>query len=338
MPHSNSAPAADEPAASLQVSHAAPSRTTQRKAAWAGSWATLRDLEVLLAVIEERKTTAAAIKLGVSQPAISRTLSQLEEKSGRVLFRHEGTAIIPTADALALYEEIRPIFESLDRLKDFQWAQARPVTLHVACAPTPAQCFLEPLTASFLRENPGTHVSIEIVTTPEVLELVADQRADVGIADVIPASSGLQRSAFRRSSMVCALPAHHRLCARSVITASDLHDEAMIMLAKRNPMRPIIDRLFSKAGCKPQVVMETTTAISAVNYAAHGIGIALVNPFPVLLAAPADVVFREFAPDMPYETSFFTSASAVPSSVAQKYMEHVRQHQTGPMFKSEPVN
>jgi hypothetical protein len=102
--------------------------------------------------------------------------------------------------------------------------------------------------------------------------------------------------------MVCAIPAGHRLSTLSVITPPDLHAQAMIMQAKRNPVRPIIDRIFSK-----------------------------------MMNAPKNVVFREFSPEMLYETSFFTSGSTVPSAIAQKYMEYVRKHQPATMFKTEAV-
>ena len=312
-------------------------RTTQRKAAWAGSWATLRDLEILQAVIEEGKTTLAATRLGVSQPSISRTLSQLEQKSGRELFRHEGTALVPTADALALYEAIQPIFTSLDQFKEFEWAQGQTQMLRIAAPPTMAQCFLDTITAQFLKVNPDVAISFDIVTTAEVLELVADQRADVGVVDVTAASTGLRRSVFRRSRMVCALAKDHVLAHKKSISPADLHGEQLILLAKRNPLRPVIDRILAKEGSKPRMVIETSTAISAMAYVAQGLGMTLINPFPASLLLPKGVVLREFSVELPYESSFFTSSSAVSSAVAQRYMEFVRSHQPGKLFMSEAV-
>jgi DNA-binding transcriptional LysR family regulator len=313
-------------------------RLALRKAAWAGSWATLRDLEILQAVIEEGKTTLAAARLGVSQPAVSRTLSLLEEKSGRELFRHEGTALVPTADALALYEAVQPIFDSLARLKEFEWAEGSAQVLRVAAPPTMAQCFLDGLTAQFLKANPDVTISFDIVTTPEVLELVADQRADVGVVDVAAGSTGLRRSVFRRSKMVCALAKDHPLATKKKISPIDLHGEQLILLAKRNALRPVIDRLLAKEGSKPRMVIETSTAISALTYVAEGLGVTLLNPFPAALQLPKKVVLREFAIELPYEASFFMPASAVSSAVAQRYMEFVRQHQPSRLFMSEPVD
>jgi DNA-binding transcriptional LysR family regulator len=314
-----------------------PERGAQRRPAWAGSWATLRDLEVLATVIEERKTTVAALKLGVSQPAISRTLSLLEQKAGRALFRREGTALVPTADALSLYEEIAPIFLSLGRLKDFAWGQALTTTLRVAAPPSLAQCFLEELSADFLRGHPDICLSMDIVTTPEVLALVADQHVDVGVADVVAPGGGLRRSVFRRGLMVCLIPADHALARQDHITPHDLDGERLIMLAKRNPVRPTLERVFDDAGVKPQARVETSTAISAVTYVSRGLGIALLNPFPITAQLNSNVVVRPFSANLPYETSFFLSGSAVPSAAVQQYIEFIRHRQSAADAWSAPV-
>ncbi len=315
-----------------------PERGAQRRPAWAGSWATLRDLEVLATVIEERKTTVAALKLGVSQPAISRTLSLLEQKAGRALFRREGTALVPTADALSLYEEIAPIFLSLGRLKDFSWGQPRTTTLRVAAPPSLAQCFLEELSADFLREHPDVQLSMDIVTTPEVLALVADQHVDVGLADVVAPSGGLRRSVFRRALMVCLVPAGHALARRAFVTPRDLDGEALVMLAKRNPVRPTLERVFEDVGVKPQVRVETSTAISAVTYVSRGLGIALLNPFPVTAHLTQDVVVRPFSANLPYETSFFQSGNTVPNAAVQQYIEFIRHRPRAADAWSAPVS
>lgn len=297
----------------------------------------MRDLEVFMAVIEERKTTSAAERLGVSQPAVSRTLSQLEEKSGRKLFRTEGTGLVATADALALYEHIQPIFTSLEHLKHFEWTQPNPTPLRIACPPTAATCFLESLTAGFMRSNPDVMVSMDIVTTAEVLELVADQRTDIGVADVAGTNTGLQRVAFRRSQMVCVMPDTHAYSKKKRIEPQDLDGQAMVMLAKRNPIRPALDRILQKASSTPRVVMETSTALSAVHYAAQGLGITLVNPFPVLLTAPKGIVVRPFLPHIDYEMAFFTSLASVSSSSMLRYVEYVRQHQPDALEYSTPI-
>jgi DNA-binding transcriptional LysR family regulator len=291
--------------------------------AWSGSFATVRDLEILHAVIETGKTTAAAARLGISQPAVSRTLAQLEARSGRKLFRRSGQSLAPTADALALYEETKPIFDSLARLRDFQWSEGATAQLRIAAPPTIAHCLLEPLIGDFIRQGEKIRISLEITTTPAVLELVADHRADIGIADVTTASN-LKRTPLRKSHFVCVIPQDHPLAAKERISITDLHDQPLVMLVKRNPARMLVDRMCTKAGVKPRILVETSNALSAVRMTAQGVGISLVNPFPVVISPPDGVVFRAFESEIAFETAFFHAADKTPSSSAQRFVEFVR--------------
>jgi DNA-binding transcriptional LysR family regulator len=292
---------------------------------WSGGFATVRDLEILHTVITEKKTTAAAAKLGISQPAVSRALSQIEARSGRVLFRRKGLFLVPTADALSLYEETKPIFDVLGRLRDFEWAQNKAELLRIAVPPTVAH-WLEPLIARFLKEAPQTTISLEIATTPVVLELVADQRADLAVADVTAQTDALHRVTIRRAPFVCVVPEGHPLADAALVTVQDLHQLPMILLVKRNQARALIDRICLKAGVTPRVVVETSNALSAIRLAAEGVGATLVSPLPVADAIIRGVRHVPFAPEISFETAFFFSSAGAPSATAQRFVEFVQAH------------
>lgn len=300
-------------------------------------WASLRDLEVFLTVMQERKVTAAAERLGISQPAISRTLAQMEEKSGKILFRREGQGIAPTADALVLYEKLLPVFAQLGELDRFPEAPDGPATLRLACPPTLAHAFVEGALSRFLACHPGVRVSLDIVTTPEVLALVSEQRVDLGLADVQTPQAGVMRTVFRKSALVCVLPEKHELAAQPEVGLTDLQDQPLILLGRRNPMRSTIERLLEKEGVAPKLRVETSTALSAVSFASHGMGIALVNPFPSTCQLPAGVVTRPFKPALEFETCFYTSSDTPPAVTAQRFMEFVREHQPPALLHSVPV-
>ncbi len=292
--------------------------------AWSGSFATVRDLEILRAVIQERKTTVAASKLGISQPAVSRTLAQLEARSGRVLFRREGMHLAPTADALALYETTQPIFDALTELRDFKWAEGTAKPLRIAAPPTIAHCLLEPIIARFHAAVPTVKVTLDIATTPAVLELVTDHRADIAIADVAAPNSSFHRIPIHQSSLVCALREDHPLAGASHIRPEDLYGMPMVLLVKRNPARALIDRLCTKAGVKLNVVIETSNALSALRFAEAGVGATLINPFPATLAPTKGMRFIPFEPAISFETAFFQLADSPVSSTVQRFVEFTK--------------
>ena len=74
----------------------------------------LRELEVFRATIFAGSATTAAQRLGISQPSVSRSLAQIEERMGMILFLRQNGRLVPTAEAMALNRELDSVFESLD--------------------------------------------------------------------------------------------------------------------------------------------------------------------------------------------------------------------------------
>jgi DNA-binding transcriptional LysR family regulator len=287
-------------------------------------FASLRDIEVLRALVVARKMTAAATQLGISQPAVSRTIAMLEKRSGRSLFRREGGRMMPTADALALFAETTPIFDALARLDRFSWIAQSHEPLRVVAPATLAHHFLQKVIADYLAAHDEDTVSLEITTSPDVFAAVADRKADIGISDSYISHPALVREPFRRSFAVCALPVGHPLAARERIAASDLDGENFVSFARRLTIRTTLDRIFLEAGAKPNVRCETATVVSAVELVRAGVGLSVFNPFPVAQRAQTGVVFRPFEPVVSYETAFIFASEGPSNPAARRLADFAR--------------
>ena len=76
----------------------------------------LRELEVLQALVANGTAISAARRLDISQSAVSRRLAQLEERLGFKLFLRTNGRLVPTIEALSLSEQLAPVLETLARL------------------------------------------------------------------------------------------------------------------------------------------------------------------------------------------------------------------------------
>lgn len=284
---------------------------------------TLRELEVLRAVITEGKTTAAAHQLGLSQPAVSRTIAQLEARYGRALFARKGNRLTPTSEALSLNEQIEPIFATLRRLDHREGQSSDRKRLRIAAPPTLAHRLLPGLVSAFLAENPGVAVHMEIGMTANVTATVADENADLGISDGLVRNDGLTMHPFRKAVAHAAIPAHHRLADKDVIVPEDLEGECFIALTRRFHTRNLYDRLFAAHGVTRKIIVETSTSIAVCEMVRQGIGIGLINPFPVCLRQYSDLVLRRFEPKVDYLSSFFVPSRQA-SPLALQFIEFAR--------------
>ncbi|MCU0820090.1 MAG: LysR family transcriptional regulator [Beijerinckiaceae bacterium] len=288
----------------------------------------LRELEILRALITLGKTTAAAAKLNISQPAVSRAIAQLEERTGLVLFRRESGRLLATAEALALQKEAEPIFQTLERLERARW---RPVdieaNLRIACPPTLALHFLNGMLARFSMQEQNTRVHLEIGSGIDVITKVADGETDLGLIDGGAHHVGVRFIPFRLAEAhVMMLKSSHHY-AREIFEPKDFDDVPLIALVRRFPSRIMLDRLFLGANVTPRILIEVSTAAAAYDFVRGGAGLSIANPFPISFRGDPDVGFRPFRPVIPYETSFILPAMTPPTPVARRFIDFVRQHQ-----------
>lgn len=284
----------------------------------------LRELEVLIAVLETGKTTAAAQRLGISQPAVSRALNHLETVTGRRLFTRQGGRIAPTPEAVALAGEAEPIFTILDRISKRDWHGADAGSLRIVAPPTVAHRYLTRVIPRFAKNHPDTRVHLEVATSSDVISAVADGTVDIGIADSLFRHSGVKRVPFMRTRAHVVVARGDPLAARDALTPHDLAGEPFIALTRRFSVRTTIEGAFADARVPLAVVAEAATSAIVTELVAGGMGVGILNPFPVALAAGQSVAFVPFQPEIAYEAAFLVQ-SRRPSEPAMRFMDFVRQ-------------
>lgn len=288
------------------------------------NWHSLREFETLRAVISAGSTTAAARRLGISQSAVSRSISQLEGRIGQMLFEREQGRMQPTAEALALNENLDPLFDALASIDGAKWKTPPQEPLRVASPPTIAHRFLVHSVSSYLKTHPDQVVSFEICTSDDLVAGIMEERFEIGLTSASLTRAGLKLIPYRLSKAVCVLPPGHPLAELKEVRAEDLDGVDFIALTRRHGVRAIMDQVFANAGVSPRITVETATSVAAIEFARAGLGVTLVNPFPVIRDSDTGIVVRPFEQGVTYRTSFALSARRPPSVAARAFMRHVR--------------
>ncbi|MEM8703293.1 MAG: LysR family transcriptional regulator [Pseudomonadota bacterium] len=284
----------------------------------------LREMEALRALVTTGTTLAAARRLGVSQSSVSRALSQLEQRVGRKLFLRTSGRIEPLASALRLNEQLDPLFETLALIEGAEWAAADEEPLRLIVPPTLAHNFIIQRVAAFLKQNPGKSLQLDIQATDVLVSGILDLRYDLGLTSAMIQRSGVTLVPWRRSHVVCAMPSGHPLAEKDIITPADLEDVELIEFLRRLGTRAITEQVFARAGVRPRTVAETATNMAAIELVREGLGVTLLNPFPVLSGGMPNITVRPFDAPITYSTSFVLPSGRQPSELAQQFMEYVK--------------
>lgn len=236
-------------------------------------------IEAFSAVMKSGSTTRAADLLGVSQPAVSRSLKRLEDTTRLRLFERNGPRLIATNEARQLYQEILDSYVGLERLKQAV-TRIRAVgsgSIRIAASAALGLSFMPRVISRFTEHHPGVTVTFEIANSATVRNLVASGAFDIGLcADEIDRTN-LHSEPFIATRGICVMPIDHPLATETVIRPEHLHEVSFISLAPDDSARKLLDRALARVGSVPRIVVETQFAATVCQLAVHRIGIGLTN-------------------------------------------------------------
>ncbi len=243
-----------------------------------------RQMAVFRAVMDAGSASAAARLLGLSQPAVSRQVAQLESVLDLDLFARERGRLLPTAHATELYRELAHAFEGVDRvLNAVRKMRANNTgTLRIAAPYSFCEVLLPRIVARLAAAHPDLRYAVELGSYEAIAAMVAKREVDVGILKEPVTHAGLSTLPLVDCAVACVLPSRHPLAKSRSISAAALADEPLVMLGRNAGWLQQLRSLLQGAGQSPTVRLETHAVGAACGFAANGLGIALV---PELLGA-----------------------------------------------------
>jgi DNA-binding transcriptional LysR family regulator len=159
----------------------------------------LRDLRLLIAIADSGSMTKAAAKLGISHPAISKTISDIESELGvRLLDRgSQGTELTAYGEVLRrcginIFDEMQQGLRSLDHLSDPNSGEVR-----LGCTDIIMNSLMPPIVRSFARERPGVQLDVKLANPGEhQLQQLRERQIDLLITRATGPQDDLQSDAL----------------------------------------------------------------------------------------------------------------------------------------------
>jgi DNA-binding transcriptional LysR family regulator len=250
-------------------------------------------LRAFVAVAESASFGAAAQRLHMSQPGISRAVASLEAELGGPLFlRHRGSVELTALGERALPRS-RTILAESDALRQERDAQQEIARgrVRLGSMPSVSAELLPPLLGRIERRHPELEVA---VVDGHDDELVAWVRAGVvDVAVVAGAPDGLGLHPLLVDEFLAVLPANHPLATRETVRCRELAGEPFVLT--RAGCERLVLELLGAAGVVPQVSHEVTEASSILALVAEGHGVSIM-PRLAARRPPRTVALRSLAP------------------------------------------
>ncbi|MGD8206923.1 MAG: LysR family transcriptional regulator [Thiohalocapsa sp.] len=246
---------------------------------------TLRQLQLLEAIVRLGSFTRAAEELFLTQPTVSMQIKKLSEALGTPLFRQVGRNVEPTDAGRAVHSACREILSTLSNLEitlaDLKGLKRGRLRLGVL---TTAAYVAPELLGAFCQRYPGIDVSLQVTNRENILErlvshdddlyVMGQPREDVEQIESVP---------FAPNPLVMVARADHPLAKERNIPVSRLAEENLILREPGSGVRDSVLKQFAEAGLQPRVRMQLGSNEAIKHAIVGGLGIAALSLHSVTL-------------------------------------------------------
>ncbi|TFB75931.1 LysR family transcriptional regulator [Cryobacterium glaciale] len=263
----------------------------------------LVQLECFIAVAEELHFGAAAERLRITQPPLSRQIQLLERELGALLFNRTSRRVEMTAAGASLLPSARRVLDLAAKMAvDVRRvASGAAGTLTVAYTAMAAQSALPLFIRRAAADMPDVSLVLrELVTTDQMDQLVKGT-VDLGLLRPLVARPGIQTREIMSERMVAAIPAPSRLAQPTgPISLLDFEHERLLMYSPTEAryFHDLLLRLFAASGSQPVVIQYASQVPALLALVQAGLGLTLV-PASAQRFAPEGVVFRDLDSNSP---------------------------------------
>jgi LysR family transcriptional activator of glutamate synthase operon len=236
----------------------------------------LLQLRYFRTVARMEHMTKAAQVLCIAQPALSKTISRLEEDVGVPLFdRHGGRIRLnvfgkafldKVENALALLEEGRKEVSDLAGLEQG--------SIHLA---TSTLDRLSDALGEFLALHPEVNLRITQASMEEMTHLVEAGEVDMCFTALLIDRPDISMVSVLKEDVYLAVPQAHRFAGRKSIRLSELAEDPFIGYKEGFPVQKMNDLLFQEAGITPNFVCRVDEPAGITSLVRAGLGVALVG-------------------------------------------------------------
>lgn len=279
----------------------------------------------LLAVVDAGAITEAADRLGVTQPALSRRVRQLEEQLGVALLSRGRKGVALTTVGHLVAAEARVLVERYDHLRAQVAAYQRLEggTVRLGGGATAVSFVLPDAIARFQSEYPGVRFHVKEAGSREVEEDVVSGRLELGIVTLPTHLRELEVHPLIEDRIVLIARAQHPLARARPLRVAQLAGLALVGFEAGSAIRQIIDASLREAGVEMNVVMELRSIPAIVRMVASTGTLAFVSHMGIESESQVEVL-RVRDLDIRRQLAVIARRGAVLSPAARAFAQRLR--------------
>jgi DNA-binding transcriptional LysR family regulator len=239
----------------------------------------IRQLRAFVAIAESGTFTAGALRVHVTQAAISMQIRQLETEIGAKVFVRAPRHVILTEAGEHLLRRARHILRehdaALDEVAELAGAERGRLRIGSASAMVLTEQ-LPTILKELRKQHPAADVSVASGTSEALVDQILAGELDVAFVSLPVDVRGIKTERLSDDQLVAIASPHHKLAKQRTISAYTLAGEKLILGERGGNTRRLIDQFFAQAGVTLRVAMELSRQQAIKRMVEEDMGVGIV--------------------------------------------------------------
>ena len=239
----------------------------------------IRQLRAFMAIAESGTFTAGALRVHITQAAISMQIRQLENELGARVFVRAPRHVILTEAGEHLLQRARQILREHDAAVDEIAALAGAERGRLRIGSASAMILTDPLPKilkELRRQHPAAEVAVISGTSGALVDQILAGELDIAFVSLPVDVRGIQTERLSEDQLVAIASPRHKLAKQRTISAYTLAGEKLILGERGGNTRRLIDQFFAQAGVSLHVAMELSRQAAIRRMVEEDMGVGIV--------------------------------------------------------------
>jgi DNA-binding transcriptional LysR family regulator len=288
---------------------------------------TLRQIEVIRAVMVAGSIAGAARLLNIAQPGVSRTMKYIESSLGIRLFTRKAGRYVPTEEARDIFAQLQDVHRKLD---DLQYSIARlerggGVELAIGSVPSIANSMVPGAVAKVMATYPDIRVNFDILKIEEAIDYLMLGKGELVAMSYKLDHPSLTFEPLSKGYLVCIASKDHPVARQREISAREIVAHPLIGIDPRDPYGAIMAGIFEREGLDYTIPIRARFGTTVCALVKRNLGIAVIDAFTVGEMTDPDLCVIPIREDTVFQTYVAYRSDGHLSSYAERLVFFLRQ-------------
>ncbi|WP_051330716.1 LysR family transcriptional regulator [Aneurinibacillus terranovensis] len=228
--------------------------------------------------------TRAADELALTQPALSRSISKLEEELGVPLFERKIRGVILNQYGKSFLKHVNQILQEMNIAREELKDMVDPLhgTVSLAFIHTLGSRFVPNLLGLFREQFPGIKFQLTQDTTQKIMNHLESAEVDLAFCSPNEQADHINTVPIVNEELFLIVPKNHNLAHREQVSLKEVANDPFVTYKHESSIRDVIERLCRSVGFQPTISFEGVGDATIAGLVASDFGVALIPLVPGL--------------------------------------------------------